>query len=111
MRILAIAVGAALALATPALASGVSGDGFGTTAYSPPLVFGLGVGVGRIPTNHPLPLQHRYDRRVMALKAKMARLTTQDGGQLSAADHANLQRELDGVNHWFGLKPAQGQGS
>jgi hypothetical protein len=54
-----------------------------------------------------LTLQDRYDIRMLALKHKMQALTAEDGGQLSLAHKVSLQRELDQVNHWFGLKPAQ----
>jgi hypothetical protein len=55
----------------------------------------------------PTP-QERYAARIMALKQKMQKLTQQDGGQLSEAHRAALQRELDGVNRSFGIKPAPG---
>jgi hypothetical protein len=100
------AAGAALALATPALATGldgVSGDGMGGGSFR-------GVPSGPIVVSHraPLTLQDRYDARMLALKAKMQRLAAQDGGQLSLRHAVSLQRELSDVNHWFGLKPAHG---
>jgi hypothetical protein len=52
--------------------------------------------------------QQRYAAKIMALKEKMQRLTVQDGGQLSDEHRASLQRELDGVNKSFGIKPAHG---
>ena len=65
--------------------------------------FGGGVDGARLPTE-----QERYAARIMALKQKMQKLTAQDGGQLSEAHRAALQRELDGVNRSFGIKPANG---
>jgi hypothetical protein len=43
---------------------------------------------------------------MLALKIKMQRLTAEDGGQLSPTHAVSLQRELNDVNDWFGLKPA-----
>jgi hypothetical protein len=62
-----------------------------------------GIDEARFPT-----AQQRYAAKIMALKQKMAKLTQQDGGQLSDAHKASLQRELDGVNKSFGIKPAHG---
>jgi hypothetical protein len=42
-----------------------------------------------------------YDFNIMMLKKKMDRLTRQDGGQLTAAHQAELQKELDALNHRF----------
>ena len=104
IRSLMLAAGAALAFATPSLAQFSGLDGLGIQGQSwmyapstaPPIA-----------ANRPrLTLQQRYDIRVMALKAKMQALTAKDGGQLSLEHQTTLQRELDGVNHWFMLKPA-----
>lgn len=65
--------------------------------------FGGGIDGARFPT-----AQERYAARIMALKQKMQKMTAQDGGQLSEAHRAALQRELDGVNKSFGIKPAPG---
>jgi hypothetical protein len=101
--VLALAVGAGLAVATPVFAASLNlmSDGLGTRGFSSPpqVVHGIG---------HPgmifLPAQERYDIRLLALKTKMQRLAVQDGGQLSLKHQASLQRELDGVNRSFGLK-------
>jgi hypothetical protein len=107
-RGLLFGAGLALMLATPALAadlSGVMSDGFSTGHYLPHMA----MPASAPSTNRPyLTAQDRYDLRVMALKAKMQGLTAQDGGELSEAHKASLQHELDGVNRWFGLKPAHG---
>ncbi|MGZ6040103.1 MAG: hypothetical protein ACXWKR_15640 [Phenylobacterium sp.] len=52
--------------------------------------------------------QERYAAKITALRQKMQKLTQQDGGQLSEEHRAALQRELDGVNKSFGIKPAHG---
>ena len=65
--------------------------------------FGAGVDRARFPTT-----QERYAAKIQALKQKMQKLTAQDGGQLSDEHKAGLQRELDGVNKSFGVKPAAG---
>jgi hypothetical protein len=65
--------------------------------------FGGGSDQAKFPTQ-----QERYAGRIMALKQKMQKLTAQDGGQLSDEHKAGLQRELDGLNKSFGIKPAQG---
>jgi hypothetical protein len=107
IRSLVLAAGVALASATPTLAQSFSGlDGLGIQGQSwmyapstaPP-----------IPVNRPrFTLQQRYDIRVMALKAKMQAQAAQDGGRLSQIHQITLQQELDGVNHWFKLRPAHG---
>ena len=65
--------------------------------------FGTGEDGARFPT-----AQERYAAKIMALKQKMQKLTQQDGGQLTDEHKAALQRELDGVNKSFGIKPAHG---
>jgi hypothetical protein len=45
--------------------------------------------------------QESYDQAIMTLKAKMERLTREDGGHLSAEHQASLQKELDDVNRRF----------
>ena len=65
--------------------------------------YGAGVDGARFPTS-----QERYAAKIVALRQKMQKLTQQDGGQLSAEHKASLQRELDGVNRSFGIKPAAG---
>jgi hypothetical protein len=50
--------------------------------------------------------QESYDEAIMALKQKMERLTREDGGQLSAAHQASLQKELDEVNRRFHAGPS-----
>jgi hypothetical protein len=52
-----------------------------------------------------LNLQENYDQAIMTLKQKMERLTREDGGQLSAAHQASLQKELDDVNRRFHVGP------
>jgi hypothetical protein len=106
MRIgnLILAASAAVALATPALATGldgVSSDGMGGGSFR-------GVPSGPVNVAHrpQLTLQDRYDIRVLALKHKLQAWTAQDGGQLSLTHQVSLQRELDDVNHWFGVKVA-----
>ncbi|HLZ73887.1 hypothetical protein [Phenylobacterium sp.] len=105
IRSLVFAAGAALVFATPTLAQSFGGlDGLGIQGqswmYRPSTAPPIAV--------HRLTLQQRYDIRVMALKAKLQALTAQDGGQLSLAHQTTLQQELDGVNHWFKLKPSHG---
>lgn len=106
IRTLMFAAGAALAFATPTFAQAFNGmDGFAVEGQSwmyapstaPPIMI-----------RPRFTLQQRYDIRMMVLKAKMEALTAEDGGQLSLAHQASLQRELDDVNHWFKLKPAHG---
>lgn len=65
--------------------------------------FGAGDDGARFPT-----AQQRYAARIQALRQKMAKLTREDGGQLSDEHKAGLQRELDGLNKSFGIKPAHG---
>lgn len=73
------------------------------TQSSASSAFGAGADGARFPST-----QERYAARIQALKQKMAKLTREDGGQLSEAHKAALQRELDGVNKSFGIKPASG---
>jgi hypothetical protein len=55
------------------------------------------------PAESAANLQDSYDHAITMLKKKMDRLTREDGGQLSAAHQASLQKELDDVNHRFRL--------
>jgi hypothetical protein len=89
------------ALATPALAAN---SGPQINAMAAP----RGGGVIFGPVTPIITLQRSYDLRMLRLKAKMQRLTAQDGGELSTAHEASLQKELDGVNRFYGLKPAHG---
>jgi hypothetical protein len=100
IRSLVFAAGAALAFATPSLAQSYTlGNEGQSWMYRPSTQ-------APIPARPRLTLQQRYDLRVMVLKAKLEKLTTEDGGQLSLAHETTLQRELDGLNRWFKLKPA-----
>lgn len=54
------------------------------------------------PVDNQAHLQESYDLAVMMLKRKMERLAREDGGELSAAHQASLQKELDDVNRRFG---------
>ncbi|HLZ73889.1 hypothetical protein [Phenylobacterium sp.] len=65
--------------------------------------YGAGADGARFPTT-----QERYAAKILALRQKMQKLTQQDGGRLSDEHKASLQRELDGVNKSFGIKPAAG---
>jgi hypothetical protein len=55
------------------------------------------------PAESAANLQDSYDHAIIMLKKKMDRLTREDGGQLSAAHQASLQKELDDVNRRFRL--------
>jgi hypothetical protein len=74
---------------------------------TPPPPVSAAYGTGADGADFP-SAQQRYAARIMALKAKMQRLTAQDGGRLTPEHQASLQRELDGVNKSFGIKPAHG---
>jgi hypothetical protein len=81
---------ASAALATGAMAQSLSDAG---VAHPP---------VSRAPGADP---RANYDWHVTMLKKKMSRLTRQDGGQLSAAHQASLQKELDDLNRRYGAGP------
>jgi hypothetical protein len=101
---LILTAGLALAGAASAQMMGQMGQGMMMgTMPSANATYGGDLNQPGVPT-----AQQRYAARIMALKQKMAKLTQQDGGQLSDEHKASLQRELDGVNKSFGIKPAHG---
>jgi hypothetical protein len=107
-----LAAGAAAGAMTPCAAwaqmmgqMGMTGQMGQMMTPQPPV--SLPFGTGDDGAVFPSP-QQRYAAKIMALKDKMQRLTVQDGGQLTPEHRASLQRELDGVNKSFGIKPAHG---
>jgi hypothetical protein len=109
-----------LAILVPALASALALTGVASAQMMGQMGGGMmGGGMSPMPPangsanwgaeNAAFPTaQQRYVARIRALKSKMDKLTQQDGGQLSDEHRASLQRELDGVNKSFGIKPAHG---
>src|SRR5689334_8653557 len=88
-----------LGIALAALSTAAMGQSAGadqvSTMPSPPAQ------QGAFPTSlgdRQANLQDSYDQEITMLKKKMDRLTREDGGQLSAAHQASLQKELDDVN-------------
>ncbi len=90
--ILALTAVAGLAAATAAFASGVHGS-----ALSP-----AGPGWASNDTYRRGDIdaraQQSYAERLAALRQKVLRISAEDGGELSLADFAALQRELKAIN-------------
>jgi hypothetical protein len=98
-----LAISAAVGLAAAALATGAQAQSRGSdmTSSALPSPPGQSGGVLTTPSERQANLQQSYDLAIMMLKKKMERVTREDGGQLSEAHQAGLQKELDDVNHRF----------
>jgi hypothetical protein len=48
--------------------------------------------------------QYRYLMRIETLKEKVAQTKARDGGQITPEHEAALKRELDRLNHIYGVK-------
>ncbi|HEV2532596.1 hypothetical protein [Phenylobacterium sp.] len=68
------------------------------------MTMGMGSTVQHTQPDDPFASGHietpreRYAQELSRLRSKMLRMTAQDGGQLSEAHRAALQRELDAIN-------------
>jgi hypothetical protein len=94
---------AASALAGSATAQSRGADQVSSYLPSPPVAQSSFLDDRATPADSRVNLQDSYDHAITMLKKKMDRLTREDGGQLSAAHQASLQKELDDVNHRFRL--------
>jgi hypothetical protein len=91
------------AFATAALAQSRGADQVSSYLPSPPVAQGSFLDDRATPAESRVNLQDSYDHAILMLKKKMDRLTREDGGQLSPAHQASLQKELDDVNRRFRL--------
>jgi hypothetical protein len=100
MRLLiGMALGAALsALAPAAMAQSMQGD-----IASPPIYGMSGTGADWAPrsTCCDSPPTNTYVGNLVQLKAQIERQTRRDGGHLTLAHEASLQKELDQINRRF----------
>jgi hypothetical protein len=96
--ILALAIAGAVGLAGAAGAQilGESGQGgFGQASLA-------GGAPSLAAPKLPTPFQ-RYALKIQELHAKAQQLKAHDGGELSVAHRADLQQQLDALNHAFGV--------
>jgi hypothetical protein len=95
-----------------AVAGGLAGIGAPTVAGAQGMMGGGVMGQGTMASpntrlNDPFAhveyqtAQQRYAEQLSALRRKLLRMKTEDGGQLSLAHQAALQQELDAINKTY----------
>ena len=89
-----------------AVVSGLLAQAGGATAQSGMTLTGQLPGEAPRPVTQtpPLPTQHdRYVMKLANLRDRTIRTKAKDGGRLTPEHAAGLQRELDALNHQFGV--------